>query len=220
MIWEGDPRPEDVLHRSLDSLKAIHPGLPYHVEVMPEGTTLLDKAKMCDLSPFDETMYIDADTVVLERLDFAFDRASRHGIALCICECPIARRFPCCHGDMVEYNTGLVWFDKRHPDTEKVFAMWKRLADTADSSLLFMSNGEKRLMPNNDQASFSLAVDHLDFNPFVLPLNFNFRPIWHKSWFGPIKVWHDYRPVSSDVLKWNAQQGEPGAIIDFAQATR
>jgi hypothetical protein len=73
IVWPGDPRTEDALQRSIASLNAVHPGLPYHVEVMPEGTTLLDKARMCDLSPFDETLFIDADTVVLERFDFAFD---------------------------------------------------------------------------------------------------------------------------------------------------
>jgi hypothetical protein len=217
IVWPGDPRTEDALQRSIASLNAVHPGLPYHVEVMPEGTTLLDKARMCDLSPFDETLFIDADTVVLERLDFAFDRATRHGIAMCICECPWARRFPCCHGDMVEYNTGLIWFDKLHPRTQEVFAMWKRLADTADSRLWFMLGDVKTLMPENDQASFALAVDYLDFNPFVLPMNWNFRPLWHKSWFGPLKVWHDYSDVPPHVLAWNAQQNEPGAIIDYAR---
>lgn len=221
MVWPGDPRTEDVLQRSIDSLERVHPELPYHVHVMPEGTTLLDKAKMYDLSPFEETMFIDADTVILERLDYAFARAGRHGIAICVCECPYARRFEGLKydGDIVEYNTGIVWFDKGHPGTEDVFEQWKSLAGSLDSRLLFMSNGTKTLMPNNDQASFSLAVDQRYLHPFVLPLNWNFRPIWHKSWFGPIKIWHDYRPVSSDVLKWNAGQREAGAIIDFARAT-
>lgn len=221
MVWEGDPRTEDVLQRSIDSLQRAHPELPYHVEVLPEGSTLLDKAKMFDLSPFDQTMFIDADTVILERLDFAFQKAAKHGLALCICECPWARRFACNadKGDLVEFNTGVVWFDKRHYDTRNVFDMWKHLA-TKDSTLFFRAGEEIRRMPENDQASFSLAVDALGYLPFVLPLNFNFRPIWHKSWFGPIKIWHDYRPVSSDVLKWNAQQTTPGAIIDFAQAAR
>jgi hypothetical protein len=65
---------------------------------------------MMELSPFEETLYLDADTVVLDRLDFGFEQAARFGVACCICECPWARRYrglP--NDDGVEYSTGVLF---------------------------------------------------------------------------------------------------------------
>jgi hypothetical protein len=223
ITWPGEARTEAALQRSIESLKKVHPELPYHVERLPEGSTLLDKPKMYDLSPFEETLFLDADTVVLERLDYGFKKARQFGIAICVCECPYARRFEGLkyRGDIVEYNTGAVWFCKytigQRFDglvTEDVFTRWKLQSAILDSRLTFMSDaGEKMLMPSNDQASFALAIDRLDFNPFVLPLNWNFRPIWQHTAFGPIKIWHDYKDVPEAVLKWNADQSKPDAVI-------
>ncbi len=71
-------------------------------------------------------------------------------------------------------------------------------------------------MPLNDQAGFAKAIDDTGFVPYVLPLNWNFRPRWHKSWFGPLKVWHDYAPVPDALAENNDRQADPNAIIGFA----
>jgi hypothetical protein len=216
MVWEGEPRTEAALARSIESLKRVHPELPYHVERLPEGSTLLDKSKMYDLSPFEETLYLDADTVVLERLDFGFEKAAQFGMALCICECPWARRFEGLKhdGELVEYNTGAMWFDKTHRWATEVFAQWRREVGLLDSKLVFISDdGNKTLMPENDQASFALMVDQLNFNPFVLPLNWNFRHRWQKTVFGPVKIWHDYDDVPESILRWNVHQSHPHGVI-------
>jgi hypothetical protein len=44
----------------------------------------------------------------------------------------------------------------------------------------------------DDQAGFARAIRQCNFNPFVLPINYNYRPHFFKSAFAPIKVWHDY----------------------------
>ena len=67
---------EGPLERSLDSLKSHHPELPVHVARLGDGACLLDKARMGDLSPYKETLYLDADTVVLGNLDFGFAKAA------------------------------------------------------------------------------------------------------------------------------------------------
>lgn len=203
----------DVLERSLASLAAHHPELPIHVARLREGATLLDKAGMLDLTPFRETLYLDADTVVLDRLDFGFEKAKAHGLALSICECPWARRYAGLAGDIVEYNTGVVFFTA---EAAPVFAAWKRHARDLDSSMVFLAGGQYRRMPLNDQAGFAQAVEETGFVPFVLPYNWNFRPKWHFSWFGPIKVWHDYDPVPEPILARNRQQQAPEAVISLA----
>src|SRR5262249_10934835 len=76
-------------------------------------------------SPFDETLFLDADTVVLDRLDFGFDQAQRFGLACSICECPWSRRYrglP--KDDGVEYNTGVLFFTR---SVQALFSRWTRL---------------------------------------------------------------------------------------------
>lgn len=214
MVWPG-PGIDEMLERSIASLKAVHPELPVHVERLPFGSSLLDKATMYDVSPFANTLYLDADTVVLGSLDFGFEHSWRYGLCVSICECPWARRFSALSGsgDQIEYNTGVIFFSNI---AKRLFDRWKTEARGIDGEVPFKRNGKTEVMAINDQASFSEAVHREGWNPCVLPLNWNFRPQWHRSVFGPIKVWHDRCPVPPDVLEWNERQTAPDAIIDFA----
>lgn len=218
IVWKGDIDPSPILERSIASVKKHHPELPIHVEWLPEGSTLLDKAAMADITPFDETLFLDADTVVLGRLDYAFEKAAKHGIAVAICECPWGRRYPCIAGDVVEYNAGIIFFTRA---AKPFFDLWNRLAKEVDSSILFHGDGgQLQRMGLNDQASFSMAMEAQPTPPFTLPMNWNFRPLWHISWFGPIKIYHDYSSVPDALVQWSEEQEKSDTVIDFATATR
>src|SRR5690349_19131487 len=95
IVW--GQRAEVALQRSIASLEKIHPELSYEVVELPADTDqfkgLLEKPRIMADSPFDETPFLDADTVVLDRLDYGFAQAARFGIACCVCECPWARRY-------------------------------------------------------------------------------------------------------------------------------
>ncbi len=224
--WGSD---RTALDRSTASLKTHHPELPVHVETLPATATLLDKASMFDRSPFEETCFLDHDTVVLGRLDFGFAQARRHGLACCICENPWARRYGGLSDrqNLVEYNTGVIFWVKNHyakpPDF--VFHEWSTQARKLDSSILFYaplpasSAGGPRpalcRMPYNDQAAFALAIDRWEHAPAVLPLNWNFRPAWHRSWWGPIVIWHDYSEPPAEVLAFTTQQQRPGTVVEY-----
>ncbi|MBI9086561.1 MAG: hypothetical protein JEZ11_23390 [Desulfobacterales bacterium] len=210
ITW-GD-KSDTVLERAMDSAARHHSELPVHVVRLPEKATLLEKAKMFDLTPFDETLYLDADTVVMGRLDFGFDKAVRHGLACAICECPWARRYGGLSGDLVEYNTGVLFFTAR---ARPVFDAWRDLASAVDSSIPIFVGGRLAHMTLNDQAGFALAVERTGFLPFVLPMNWNFRPRWQKSFFGPVKIWHDYRAVFGELADWNRIQADERQVIQY-----
>jgi hypothetical protein len=182
---------DELLNRSIESVERVHPELPIQVCRLHDEATLLDKAEMYDLSPFDETLFLDADTVVLSRLDHGFHQAKKHDLACCICECPWGNRYPSITGDLVEYNTGVLFF-QRSQKCKQLFDTWKRIAAEVDSSIEWTSRDGNHRMPLNDQASFAIACYENNFNPFVLPLNWNLRPKWHKTWFGSVRIWHDY----------------------------
>ena len=111
MVWGDGVEP--LLERSRKSLAAFHPELSVHVERLGEGAGLLDKAAMLERTPFEETLFLDADTVVMGRLDWAFEQAARVGLACGICECPWARRYGGIDGDWIEYNTGVLFFNEK-----------------------------------------------------------------------------------------------------------
>lgn len=201
------------LARSVESLIRHHPDIPYKLFQLPEGSTLLDKSKMLAMSPYDTTLFLDTDTVVMDNLDFGFEMAEKHGLCCCINECPWARRYADIGGDQVEYNTGVLFFTKQ---ATPVFEKWAACASEMDSSIVFVRQGKKLIMPHNDQAGFSEAIAQSGFNPYVLPMNWNLRPQWHTTFFGPIKIWHDRSDVPAEVKFWNEDQAHPASIIKYS----
>lgn len=200
IVW-GD-RAEAALERSLKSLRQHHPELPVKIEriaVTDPIEGLLQKARMMALSPFNETLFLDADTIVLGRLDFGFAKAAQYGLACCICECPWARRYQkSIKGDVVEYNTGVLFFTER---AAPVFECWQKLAPAVDSSIVFIGDGQVLRMPHADQCTFALSIEQTGFNPFILPPNWNFRPQFQYSFFGPLKIWHSYDTIPDNFLE-------------------
>jgi hypothetical protein len=159
------------------------------------------------LSPFDQTLYLDSDTLVLGDLSYGFDMAARFGLAVSFAPACFLRwhwgsmkeygveDFP---EDTVEYNAGVIFFDKHHRATE---GLW----EAAQYKLAKGFHGvlENRPSPPvNDQSIFNLVLYEKKIHPFVLPQNWNFRPGVYldrglpvPSGFGPIKIWHSRLPV-------------------------
>jgi hypothetical protein len=219
MIWGSDDKTRRALERSRQSVQAVHPELPIEViqiEADDPIKGLLAKSSMFRRSPFRETLFLDADTVVLGRLDFGFQKAQDFGLACCICECPWARRYGGIEGETIEYNTGVLFFGER---SRPVFEGWERLATQLDSSMIYLSSQGRRMrMRYNDQCSFAAAIEETRFAPFVLPLNWNFRPQWQHSFFGPLKIWHDYLEVPPFFAEARKYYSQPDAIIQFHSA--
>jgi hypothetical protein len=209
MVW-GD-KVKAPLARSIDSVKEIHPELPIEI-VEFSGGGHANKSKMLDCTPFRQTLFLDVDTVVLGRLDYGFERAERAGLACCINENPWAARYRALEGDMVEYNTGVLFFTAA---ARPVFEGWAALRAEIDTTLTYLKDGEVHQTDNNDQGYFAAAVDRTGTVPFVLPLNWNFRPRWHRAFFGPVKVWHDYAEVWPKLKQLNALYQRPGSLFSF-----
>ena len=220
IVWGS--RIEPWLERSMASLKAVHPELPVEVfrlgEVDDPVKGLLEKSKMMRLTPFEETLFLDADTVVIDRLDFGFEKAAQFGFACAICECPWARRYSATFKDeSVEYNTGVLFFTRK---AAPVFELWEKYAPAVDSTIVFLLDGKKAGQRYNDQAAFAKAVADSGMQPFVLPLNWNYRPQFYRTFFGPLKVWHGYAAVPAEMEKNAQYYRRPNAIIQFHQTAR
>lgn len=208
------------IERLKASVSKFHPELPHEIiKVEAPGddpVSLNQKAAMFDLSPFDETLFLDLDTVVMGNLNFGFDKAQQFGLAIAICEAPWGRRYhKIFSGDEIEYNTGVIFFTKQ---AKKVFDEWRELASSIDSSIVGVHENSVYTTKANDQGSFALAIEKTGFNPFVLPLNWNFRPESHRSFFGPIKIWHDYSNPPPIFEELNNYYTNKESIIQYHQS--
>jgi len=218
MLWGTSH--DHLLERSIASLKLYHPDLPIQVhrvqttshEESMSHAMLLEKSRMLAISPFENTLFLDADTMVMGRLDFALEKAERYGLACCICECPWAQRYTGLkhENDLIEYNTGVLFFTRL---AEPVFYCWEKLARTIDSSIYHVKDGVPSVMHHNDQASFAKAVDMTGYNPFILPFNWNFRAFCQRTFFGPIRIWHDISAPPRELYELNRYYTQPDALM-------
>lgn len=214
IVWGEEA--EAQMQRSIASLGEHHPELPHHIVRLPPKPhplqNILEKSRMMSLSPFEETLFLDADTIVLGRLDYGFQQAARFGLAVALCEAPLARRYPALpQDDAVEYNTGVVFFTRK---AEPVFRRWEELTPLIDSRLPFANEHGSGVQLYNDQCAFVAAVEAWDRPPFVLPLNWNFRAGFYWTWYGPIKIWHGYEPVPAGIMKIQEMYRQ-GAALKF-----
>src|SRR6056297_1747455 len=117
-IYWGDKLDKEV-NKSIESIKFT--GLPYHVQKFNKGDKST-KTLMYDLSPFEETLFLDTDTMVLDNIDYGFKMAQRHGVAITIAPACYARRFTdnLPENDLIEYNSGVIFF-KKNNEVEKIF---------------------------------------------------------------------------------------------------
>jgi hypothetical protein len=191
IVW-GD-RADQVLARSIASLNNIHPEMPTEIaRIEHNGDGLLCKCRMFELSPFAETAFLDADTVVLGDLSFAFQKAAAFGLACCLSPNPWARKYEGIDGETVEYNTGVLFFTEA---ARPVFEAWAALTARWPR----ISSGR---VVGDDQAPFAAAVERVGINPFILPLNWNFRPgsPGHRDIVSPLKIWHHYSDPPTALL--------------------
>ena len=113
---------------------------------------------------------------------------------------------------LVEYNTGVLFITKK---AQPMLYLWEQLARVVDSSVRYNSENGESVMDHNDQAAFAKAIEMTGFNPYVLPLNWNFRPKWQRSFFGPLCVWHDLSPPPEELQQLNRQYENRDALFVY-----
>ena len=109
LVW-GDYN-VGLLNRSMNSVKKLgYRCCVCHVNSDLEGFE--KKSLMYELSPYDITCYLDADTIVKANIDYGFDMAEKYDIACCIapassayCAMPNPIK-DIMHNDLPQYRSG------------------------------------------------------------------------------------------------------------------
>jgi len=150
----------------------------------PEGITSIPYQ-------YEECLFLDTDTIILGDIEFGFEKARKHGIAIAPAPHYSLDHFwdfdrvmeaenVALDGQLL-YNSGVIFFMRTNPVME-VFNLWLELAAKYD--------GQR----NDDQSLLTLAMELLEFNPYTLSINYNFRG-YDQGVSGVVRLWHSSQPV-------------------------
>ncbi len=199
------------------------PGLEVvRAEFMHDG--FLRKSELSVFSPkgYDSYLFLDTDTVVLEDISFGFEKAETHGIAMAT-----ATHYSLDHfwnaGDVMrkenldasgqlQYNSGVMFFTLTDR-VMNVFSHWRELAEWYHNEMF-----------DDDQSLLSIAMEKLDFNPYTLSRNYNYRytekRIPGEPISGVVRIWHSHSKVPQDInafdTPWPPRSVVKGKMIHLA----
>lgn len=136
-------------------------------------------------SPYDRTLYLDTDTLVLSDIRDLFSLLDHHDLAAKHEAYPgldyNSRGVPNC---FPEFNLGMIAF-KRSPNTEAFFAEWKRLyAELRAESKRFVT----------DQPSFRIALYSSLARHCTIPTEYHLQADFGGSVYWQVKVIHSHGP--------------------------
>lgn len=168
---------------------------------------------LCD-SPYQRTLFLDTDTIVLDPVYELFDVLDQFDLTYChapnrgadspkmLSACPMA---------FVEPNTGVMSYIK----TDKVIALFKEWANYYRNLL-----AETPVRVRHDQPALRKVLYHSDVRVLVLPPEYNLRtvfPMFKGSM--PAKILHGRDPTLSRALEAMRQNYWMG-IYDFRDQSR
>jgi len=129
-------------------------------------------------TPFDVTLFLDVEAKVIGDVSLGFKAADRYGLA---CVLAPGGVFQLDGNEYVHYQGG-VWFFRGRP------------VEFADRILSYAST-----FPTSDEPAFSLALDDLGINPYVLPVAFD---LVAAGWIHPrtVRIWHGRSPIQTHLV--------------------
>lgn len=177
---------------------------------------LIRKTEIFNLIPnsYDSFVFLDTDTIVLDDISLGFEKAKKFGI--CVSPAPhysldqffgfdkIMQAENIQISGQLQYNTGVIFFNKHDDNVKKVFDLWMTLGLKYYKIL------------DNDQPFFSLAMELLCFNPYTLSISYNYRG-FGDTISGIIRIWHSHGKIPKDINSihkiWPGRKAFPGKVI-------
>ena len=153
------------------------PGCFDHVEIVEAERSSLDKPRLIGRSPFEQTIFLDADTYCCAPLAELFDQLDRFELLAALEDGRFSTKVDPASGEerfvrvpgipelFPELNTGVIAF-RRTPATSALFERWIAGYDE-------VLNGP--LADYHDQPSFRAAIYRSTVQFGVLPSEYNFR---------------------------------------------
>jgi hypothetical protein len=167
----------------------------------------LRKTELFDILPkgYDSFLFLDSDTLVIADIELGFIKAETHGIAVApaphysrtIIDQLMEQEGLSKSGQLL-YNSGVLFFspDKR---VAEVFRLWGEL-------------GKKYLgVYYHDQPFFTVAMEKLNFNPYTLSIDYNYRGVSDRI-SGIVRIWHSHTPMPANINQFEARRAARSVV--------
>ncbi|MBA2540905.1 MAG: hypothetical protein H0V17_14795 [Deltaproteobacteria bacterium] len=176
------------------------------VEAEFELDSYLRKCELwrCLPAQYDSFLFLDVDTRVIGDISLGFDKAKKFGVAMAPAPRYALERFQGFDEIMrsagvtprgqIQFNSGVIFFS-RTPGAQAVLEKWDELAHRFGSN---PGRTHDLSMRFGDQPYLSLAMELLEFQPYVLSTAFNHRAKGELI-DGDIRIWHSYKPIPHDI---------------------
>ncbi len=199
------------------------PGLEIvRAEFIHDG--FLRKAELSVFLPkgYDSYLFLDSDTVVIEDISFGFEKAEIHGIAMATATHysldhfwnagDVMRKEKLDASGQLQYNSGVMFFTLTDR-VNNVFNQWRELAEWYRNEMF-----------DDDQSLLSIAMEKLNFNPYTLSRNYNYRYLEKRIpgelISGVVRIWHSHSKVPQDIntfdMPWPPRSVVKGKITHLA----
>src|SRR6056297_120748 len=198
-------------------ISAIEKWFKSIIRVPFESSGLIRKTELFGYLPdeYDLFLLLDSDTVVLEEISLGFEKASEYGIAAAPAYpyaldsfynfAEVMKRENVPLRGQLQYNSGVIFF-KKTTAVKAVLERWKDLAI------------KYQKLVYNDQPFFSLSMEILVFNPYTLPVTYNYRGSGEHI-CGDVKIWHSYHQMPSTINKepkaWPPRRAYPLTLLKY-----
>ncbi|MBE9005028.1 hypothetical protein IQ259_08245 [Fortiea sp. LEGE XX443] len=178
--------------------------------------SLLRKTELIDFLPdnYNSYLFLDSDTIVISDIEMGFAKAELYGIAASPAPHYSLNHFwgfekimelegvSC--SSQLQYNTGVIFFSINVKKVLEVFRLWKELGIKYQNIF------------ENDQPFFSLSMELLNFNPYTLSINYNYRGLGNLI-SGDVKIWHSHTEMPKNInqfdVAWPARRVVDGKVI-------
>lgn len=205
----GEPGERDLLERCRASLTAHHPDVPVREVPLRAGDRGTQQAAMMArelrASPFEVTVVLAPTVVVLQPLDFAIERARRFGLAMTLAPNPWAYpEGPTGRQDEVQYDSDVLLV------TRKAAPVLGQVQKD-----LIRSRAEGLHPFGAFKVALTYAIHALDFLPYTLPINWNWKSLHYTEFYGPMMVWNSVNPVPEKIRDLMDYYGQPDSVIQY-----
>lgn len=159
----------------------------------------MDKVSLLQKTPFNQTLFLDTDTLVIEPIHELKTLLSKFDLACTHAPVRSSHDLKMCPDAFAELNTGVILY-RQSDSINKLFQSWTRI---------YQEQLQSERPPLHDQPAFRQAIFASDINLYILPPEYNLRTVMPMFIGGnaKVKILHGRQPSLNNI--WHQLKQTP-----------